>query len=230
MFKTIEAITYDFGGDLFIDIGGNVGMWTTQLVDLYTKIIFIEPSGTALEQAKLNIQQRCENTNVSVDNITYIKAICTNVEDQTRSIYSGTNDTGNFSIFAKDLYGEEKMTMQEENIPTITIDSLIDRATNESKILIKIDTEGSDLDILLGGLKFFERYKPTIIMEAHYHMYFDEKKHKTAFDFLKNLGYTIHEFKYSGYINNPEKIFDGTHNGIQMYDKHFQIVFIPLEK
>jgi hypothetical protein len=43
MQKTIEAITYDFYGDLFIDIGGNVGMWTTEMVDLYGKCIFVEP-------------------------------------------------------------------------------------------------------------------------------------------------------------------------------------------
>jgi hypothetical protein len=35
MLKKIEAIEYDFGGDVFIDVGGNVGMWTKELYDLY---------------------------------------------------------------------------------------------------------------------------------------------------------------------------------------------------
>ena len=56
MLKKIEAIEFDFGGDVFIDIGGNVGMWTRELYDLYNNILFIEPSSKALDHAKTNIE------------------------------------------------------------------------------------------------------------------------------------------------------------------------------
>ena len=69
MQKTIEAITYDFYGDLFIDIGGNIGMWTTEMVDLYNKCIFIEPSAAAMSDAKRNIESICKTKNVPFDNL-----------------------------------------------------------------------------------------------------------------------------------------------------------------
>ena len=62
-------------------------------------------------------------------------------------------------------------------------------------------------------------------MEAHYHMYFDEEKHKKVFDFMAEQGYKVYEFKMDGYINNPNHVFDGKHNGTQMYDMHLQMVF-----
>lgn len=229
MIKNIEAITYDFQGDLFIDIGGNLGMWTTQLVDLYDKVIFIEPSDMAITEAKKRIQAVCDQKNVSFTNIDFRKNICSDAVGLEKSIYATTQDTGNFSIYAKDLYGANNVTMAEEKIPTITLDSLADVVGDAKKILIKIDTEGSDLDILLGGFEFIKQFKPTLIVEAHYHMYFDEKKHKKIFDYLFDLGYELTEFKYPSYQQNPTYIYDGVRNGLEMYDCHFQMLLEPTE-
>ena len=229
MIKTIEAITYDFYGDLFIDIGGNVGMWTTEMVDLYGKVIFVEPSNVAMTEAKRKIQAVCEQKNVPFSNVTFLKNICADVPGEEKAIFATTNDTGNFSVFGKDLY-EDKfgITMSEEKIPTITLDTLIPMVTEDQKdIFIKIDTEGSDLNVLLGGFEFIEKFKPTIFVEAHYHMYYDEDKHNKIWTFLKDLGYELTEFKFPGYQQQANHVFDGKHNGTQMYDMHFQMVFVP---
>jgi FkbM family methyltransferase len=227
MQKTIEAITYDFYGDMFIDIGGNVGMWTTEMVDLYNKCIFVEPSEAAMADAKRNIEAVCKAKNVPFENVTFLKNICTDQDGIEKTIFATTSDTGNFSVFAEELYGTTNVTMAEEKIPTITLDSLDSYVTTEKDIFIKIDTEGSDLNVLLGGLKFIEKHKPTIFVEAHYHMYYDEEKHNKIWSFLKDLGYDLTEFKFPGYQQQATKVFDGKHNGTQMYDMHFQMVFIP---
>jgi hypothetical protein len=116
--------------------------------------------------------------------------------------------------------------MREEKVPTITLDSLIPNIKEgQEDIFVKIDTEGADLDVMLGGFEFIKKFKPDIFMEAHYHMYFDEEKHKKVFDFMAEQGYKVYEFKMDGYINNPNHVFDGKHNGTQMYDMHLQMVF-----
>lgn len=227
MQKTIEAITYDFFGDLFIDIGGNVGMWTTEMVDLYSKCIFVEPSDAAMTDAKRNIEAVCKAKNVPFKNVTFLKNICTDVAGVEKTIFSPTKDAGNFSVFAEELYGSNNITMTEDKIPTITLDSLESYITDEKDIFIKIDTEGSDLNVLLGGLGFIEKYKPTIFVEAHYHMYYDETKHEKIWSFLTDLGYELTEFKFSSYKQQATKVFDHKHNGTQMYDMHFQMVFVP---
>lgn len=220
MRKTIELINYDFQGDLFIDVGGNVGMWTKQLYDEYNNFIFIEPSYSAIEQAKNNIKDERNK-------VLFLKNICSDVENTKKSIFSSTADTGNFSVFGKELYGDTKMS--EEDIETITINQLLNNnIVKESKdILIKIDTEGSDLDILLGAFNFIKNKKPTIIVEAHFHMYFDQNKYDKIFSFLKENGYNITTYKNTNYLNQANVVFDGKHNGTQMYDMHYQMLIEP---
>ena len=220
MLKKIEAIEYDFGGDVFIDIGGNVGMWTRELYDLYNKILFIEPSSKALDQAKANIED-------PVQKVQFYKNICSNELNTKKSIYTPSDDSGQFSVFGKDLYSDDKIVMAEEDIETITVDSLITEVPEGSKVLLKIDTEGSDLDVLLGAFEFVKKYKPTIIMEAHFHMYFDEEKYEKIVNFFNDLGYVVTEHKYPGYMYDSKRVFDGVHTGEEMYDLHYQMLMEP---
>jgi FkbM family methyltransferase len=220
MLKKIEAVEYDFGGDVFIDIGGNVGMWSRELYDLYDKILFVEPSSSALDQAKQNIEDTGQK-------VKFYKNICSNELNLKKSIYTPSSDSGQFSVFGKELY-KENIKMSEEDIETITIDSLIPEVPDNSKVLLKIDTEGSDLDVLLGSFEFVKKFKPVIIMEVHFHMYFDDSKYEKIVEFFNDQGYMVTEHKYPGYLQDSKRIFDGVHNGEEMYDLHYQILMEPV--
>lgn len=213
----IELIEHDFSGDLFIDVGGNIGMWSKILYPYFKNIIFIEPSEEAISTAKLNI-------NDYLNKIEFLKNICSDTNGIKKSIYSCTNDTGNFSVYGKELY--QNIQKNEKDIDTLTIDSLIDLKSvkNSNEILIKIDTEGSDLDILLGSLNFIKLKKPTIIVETHFHMNYDVNKYETIIKFLKENNYVINEYKNSDYLSQKYRIFDGKHNGEQMYNLHYQML------
>ena len=118
--------------------------------------------------------------------------------------------------------------MRENKVKSVTLDSLMSYVEEgKTNIFVKVDTEGADLDVLLGGFNFIEKFKPTIFVEAHYHMYFDEEKHSKVFNFLESQGYNLTEFKMPGYISNPHYVFDGKHNGVEMYDRHFQMILVP---
>jgi len=220
MFKKIEAIEYDFGGDVFVDIGGNIGMWTRELYNLYNKVLFVEPSSAALTQAKENIGDPDQK-------VRYYKNICSNELGAKKSIYTPSSDSGQFSVFGKELYSDEKIVMSEEDIETITVDSLIPEIPEGGRVLLKIDTEGADLDVLLGSFEFIKKFKPVIIMEAHFHMYFDDKKFEQVVNFFNEQGYVVTEHKYPGYLHDPNRIFDGVHNGTEMYDLHYQMLMEP---
>jgi FkbM family methyltransferase len=218
MLKKIETFEYDFQGDLFIDIGGNVGMWSSQLYDDYSKIIFIEPSTEALDAAKIKI-------NDQQNKVKFLKNICSNELDQVKSISTPSADSGQFTVFGKDLY--ETIDRTEEGINTITLDSLVSEANVGDNILIKIDTEGSDLDVILGGKEFISKFKPTLAIEFHFHMYFDENKYEEVVNFLNEQGYVVTENKFSGYRGEPNRVFDGKHTGLEMYDLHYHLLAEP---
>jgi FkbM family methyltransferase len=217
MKKTIESIEYDFGGDVFVDIGGNVGMWTTVLHELYDKVLFVEPSEIAISKAKQVINDR-------TGKVKYFKNICSDQVGTKKSIYTPVAESGTFSIYGKELYEDQGIVMSEEDIETITLDSLIPEIGDAKNILVKIDTEGSDLDILLGGKEFIRKYRPLLIVEFHFHMYFNQEKADQVLALLEEMNYDITEYKADGYRYSPNQIFDGKHNGTEMYDLHYHIL------
>ena len=225
MLMTIESFTYDFAGDTFIDVGGNVGMWTTKIAPHYTNVLFIEASDIAMNLAKKNI----EEAGVT-DKVTYFKNLCSDSVGEQKTITASGEDSGNFSIYNKELYGEENVSMTESDIETITLDSLIPLIKPGSKVLIKIDTEGCELDILLGAKKLIAEFKPVIMMEAHYHMYYDEEKEGAIIDMLNECNYSCLELKMPNYLHNADRIYDGIHNGKEMYDLHYHMLFESQEK
>ncbi len=218
MIKKLESFEYDFHGDLFVDIGGNIGMWASAVYDDYKKIIFIEPSSEAIETAKSKI-------NDQNNKVTFLRNICSNESGVKKSIFTPSTDSGQFSVYGDSLYTE--INRAEEGIETITLDSLIQEASEGDRILVKIDTEGSDLDVILGGKEFIKKFKPTLAIEFHFHMYFDDAKYEEVVNLLNDLGYVVTEYKFPGYAGDAQRIFDGKHNGAEMYDLHYHMLAEP---
>lgn len=222
MFTKIESFEYDFQGDLFVDIGGNVGMWTKKVYNDYKKIIFIEPSTEALEKAKNAVSD-------TSNKVIWCKNICSDVANQKKSIYTPNEDTGMFTIYGNELYKDSDIINSENDIETITLNNFIQEAKEGDRVFVKIDTEGSDLDVILGGKDFIKKFKPTLAIEFHFHMYFDENKFEEVVNFLNDLGYEVTEYKFSGYLSESNRIFDGKHTGLEMYDLHYHLLAEPAQ-
>jgi FkbM family methyltransferase len=229
MLKTIESITHDFDGDVLIDVGGNVGMWTIELLGVYQKIFFIEPSQLAIETARKNVEVHCQYYN-RPDlryRVEYIKKLCTDKSGELMSIATSTDDTGNFSVFAEELYGAENMVLSEDHIESMKLDDLLFNIPDNSKVTIKVDTEGCDLDVLLGGVEIIKKFRPTLCVEFHWHMYYDEHKRNQFFELIEGLNYTIKKFSFACYHHEADKLFDHKHTGHQLQNLHFQTLMIP---
>ena len=227
MLKSIDHIKFDYlDADLFIDVGGNIGAWTIEMLDLHKKIIFIEPSHGAIEEAKARIKKHCDSLNCpeKTEKVEYHKILCSNVKGQKHSIVSHSGNTANFSIYAEDLYGKEGVAIREDYIETTNLDSFIEQIKEESKVLIKIDTEGCDLDVILGASELIKKCKPALLVEMHWHMYYNQEKKDAVFQLLNNLGYKYHIYKMEHYEKSPNQIFDHKHNGAQMSNLHFHMV------
>jgi len=114
----------------------------------------------------------------SIQNVkTYQQALSDNLGEKDLNICSnhrGLNTLGNnLTRFSKENLIKEKVILN-------TIDNLF---LNTRIDLIKIDTEGSEYDILVGGLKTIQKYKPLILLE-----YFDEN--------LKQFNHNIQELDH----------------------------------
>jgi FkbM family methyltransferase len=184
----------------------------------------------AFEQARNEIKSHAIFWNLGnpKDKVTFINKLVLDQTDLKKTIYSITDDTGNFSIHGKKLYNEDEVKLVEKDISSITLDDLIPLVRETDKnIFLKIDTEGCELDVVLGGRDFIEKFRPTIAMEMHSHMYHDQEKFDKVFGFLYSRGYRSKKGLFACYVDNESTLFDGNLTGKDMQDLHCQLLLLP---
>jgi len=109
------------------------------------------------------------------------------------------------------LYPRQNITTPAGEIQLTTLDAFCEEKQIHRIDLIKIDVEGSELDVLMGGEQTLKRYKPRLIIEV-------QKKTTDAsganaeqiLDYLKNLDYSFFTIgrKAKLYALHPENLKD----------------------
>jgi FkbM family methyltransferase len=92
-----------------------------------------------------------------------------------------------------------------QTVKTLTIDSFINTPDARIPDIIKIDVEGAELLVLMGGKEFFKNHKPIIFMEVHniLMMFYVHK-------FLLEHGYSVHVLNENN--STPSRCFIMAHS------------------
>lgn len=164
-----------------VDIGANVGYYSLMAAEKVTTghIYSFEPVSKNLEKLERNI---------SLNKLTVIHPIQTaisNVSGRT-VIYISADDNSGMS----GLRAAENFSGQSETVKCLTLDEAV-TAYNIPKInLVKIDVEGSEVNVLRGMTKTITEQLPVLLMEvsaatlAMYH-----EKIQTIYQLLSAKGY-----------------------------------------
>ena len=185
--------------DIIIEAGTHIGTHTIKLGLLGNKVYGFEPFPQSNYLVKKNLE---------INNIDNVILFDNALSDINKTIYLEYHNPLERNIGGWGLYFETK---EENNIKVecITIDSL-----NLDKIdFIKLDVEGYEKDVLLGGINTIKKFKPLIIFEdwcENQTINIDITKNK--FKFLIDIGYKI---TYLNNQNNP--------NGCPDYVARFDI-------
>jgi len=142
-------------GDTVIDVGANIGLFTfllSDLVGLKGKVYSYEPCAVSFEKLYKNIQLN------NLKNVEIFQHGMGSKED-TLEIYFHPRQGGLSSIVERVSENciSEKITM-----------TTLDRISNEiiGKIsFIKIDTEGYEPEVLMGGINLVQKNKPVLYLE-----------------------------------------------------------------
>ena len=141
-------------GDTVVDVGAHVGAFTLLFAGLV-------PEGrvVALEPTPGSFARLCENLDRN-DLRWRVTAINTAVGREQGSVgfKSGVATTGNRIVAA----GMDATGAIE--VPCTTLDRLVDEAGLERVDFVKIDTEGFEENVILGGQQFLERLKPQVVL------------------------------------------------------------------
>jgi len=172
-------------GDVIIDIGANVGYFTTLFSDLVGpggEVHAFEPLPSTFELLSRNIRRSPAQKNV------FLNCLALGERDQKTILFVPNDDHGQAALACHRDGSWISNQFQAVNVEMMRLDRYAERL---SKIdFIKCDAEGAELLVLRGGESTLRRCRPTIFLEI-------EERWTSSFGwsavdvvrFLRELGY-----------------------------------------
>lgn len=166
--ETIQWIDFNlsttFSCDTFVDVGANIGIYSlyAALSNRVISIIAVEPIGLNFRELETNIE-----LNKFSDRINAVHVALSN------SSGIGTMDVRDERIGSSGAQLNKSKQTRAGEIQFLTGDQLLCdhsiKSRSESKrIMLKIDTDGNELDVLNGFIETFsERKIHTVLCETH---------------------------------------------------------------
>lgn len=199
--KIIASIkSYDINIDTLIDVGSHKGLWakTCDAVFDFSKVICFEPNSAFESQTKKNIGNK----------LTFINKIATNTDGEKATFYIHDDSTMSSMVVSDEKVLSDHFPYDDANkIQAIkkeltTLDnscsSLIEEKNN---ILLKVDTQGNELDVLKGAKKLLETNIKVCLVE---HMFLSP--YKMTYTFQDLLAYMKNfEFEFAGCVNTTKR-------------------------
>lgn len=184
-------------GDIFLDIGSNIGLFSlliSERVGDTGKVLSYEPSPSTFLRLKENIV---------LNNFNNIEARNLGLSNQTGKLILHTSQNG-YDAWNSFAPSEDDKLEKEILVPVSTLDKELENINLSQIKAVKIDVEGWEKHVLLGGEVFFKEFNPIVMVE------FTEQN-------TFNAGYSVHEiydllvlwgYQWYGFYNGkliPEK-------------------------
>ncbi|MEM2304826.1 MAG: FkbM family methyltransferase [Candidatus Methanomethylicia archaeon] len=163
-------------GDVVIDIGAHVGLFTLKCIKVFNvgRIIAIEPHPVNYlllnENLKLNNYQNIANT----------LRVAVGGEAGSAKLY-----LSRYSFCHSLVFNEANTSI---NVQLATLDDLVESLKLQRVDFIKIDVEGYEVEVLKGMINTLTMFKPVIVMEVLNSNIMEVKK------ILSKLGYNVKTF------------------------------------
>jgi FkbM family methyltransferase len=184
-------------GMTFIDIGANCGTYTIYgagRVGREGRVIAIEaaPAISALLQETVAMN--------GAENWCEVLRCAAGAEAGTLVLHTFASRQGGNTLLpeiadvARDMLGE---TVEKVEIPCRTLDDIVAERDLDRIDLIKIDVEGFEREVLLGGRATLMRYRPKLIIEWHNAFFIKRPgSSQQLYDLLTGeLGYSLHRIE-----------------------------------
>ncbi len=169
-------------GNVFIDVGANIGSYTlvaAKLVGKTGKVFAFEPVGSAFNRL---------SENISLNDPGNIKAEQTAIFNSNQKLDFHLSSNKNLGMSS--IYHHDAESGAIEQVGAIRLDDYVKDHSIERIDMIKIDIEGSEMFALQGMTDTLRNFKPDIFIElkdeAHLH---SEYSVNDIIGFLNRLGY-----------------------------------------
>ncbi len=166
-------------GQVFFDIGANVGYYTIlggRLVGSQGKVFAFEP-------VVRNLAYLYRHTELNkAGNVTIISAACS--DNSSLTLFSAGPDfaTGHMTKSIRVDPGAREPSFP---VPTVTVDAMV-QLLGVSPDVMKIDVEGAELSVLRGAQATLRKAKSKVFLSTH-----SDILRSTCLEYLRGLGYTF---------------------------------------
>jgi FkbM family methyltransferase len=167
-----------------LDIGANIGYYTILMAKLGAWVHSFEPEPFNYKVLKDNIAANDLWSKVSL----YNNAVSSSIHQV--NFYEARVGQENINYGMGRMYKSKWCKQEPIIVDTVTIDSL---EFHEPPTFIKMDAEGWEYFILLGGIQTITLHKPTMLIEFHPPTLKEaETNPEDVYNFLRDRGYKIY--------------------------------------
>jgi len=187
--------------EIVIDVGAHKGEYLKKIRKINPqKIYAFEPQKNIYEILKKNTKNYSEVTlfNEACDDINSYKILYVNSLSLTSSLIRPNQDS-TWIKFKKLILQTNNLIQKKIKIKTSKLDSLLFKALKpDSKILLKIDVEGNEINVLKGAKKILLNRNVTFVqVENARNNIYESNNQETVHKFLINNGYNkVKSFLY----------------------------------
>ena len=142
-------------GDLFVDVGAHLGTWTLRMLPVFRRVVAFEPHPVTFEAL--------QSATAPHNHVEVLK-------------FAVGRDNGRADLWLYDRPGHSSVcghpTFEElKRTPTGVIPvevRALDKVLLPGRLsLLKVDTEGYEVDVLEGARMVIARYRPSLCIETH---------------------------------------------------------------
>ena len=174
-----------------VDIGGNLGFWSRDFCERFNKVVIFEPEPSNIE---------CLKENIKMHSNYILHEVGLGQTNEIKEFYTSLTTSGAHSFYRDQVFED---TVKKTTLPIKRLDEY-----NLTDVdLIKIDTQGSEYDILLGGKQTLLDNNAVLNIEIEHKSETHKKQAVKIIDFLNSIGYR--EF---GRSRKKEVVFVKTKN------------------
>ena len=165
--NTLKNMIVD-GGDTFIDIGANVGIFSLMAIHYFKKVFSFEPMPKTFEILNNNINLTSSINNNLLNKIKTFNFAVSNSSYNTKLYKNPLNLGGSkLTSFSNEYKSNSGINEGWDEFDTscITLDEFVENNKIKNISLIKIDVEGHEVEVLEGAKMVLIKHSPVIYIE-----------------------------------------------------------------
>jgi FkbM family methyltransferase len=184
-------------GDVFIDVGANIGYYSVRIAAAGARVVAIEPTEKALASLRHSLDLNQLSTNVSV-------YACALSDTDGTARFDDSGDVGNH------IGGSPAGCL----VDVRRLDGLMRSVPDPGRgglTVLKVDAEGHDLDVLGGARRFLAERRPVVMCEAwaggdRLRKILSEAEYRLFLPATQGLAPLPHDFHQANVIGVPEEL------------------------